>query len=140
MMRKKTPEKKNPYRRIRNDHAAEIGEDYVELVASLIKEKGEARTVDLAERLGVTAVTVSRTVQRLEKAGLIRSAPYRSIFLTDQGKRVAEFSKERHELVRSFLVAVGVSEETAQQDSEGIEHHISEETLTCMREFLKSGT
>jgi DtxR family manganese transport transcriptional regulator len=137
MTRKRTSPEKNPFRRKRDDHAAETGEDYVELVATLIQEKGEARTVDLAARLGVTAVTVSRTVKRLEKAGLVRSAPYRSIFLTEQGQKVAEFSRERHDVVESFLNALGVPAELASQDSEGIEHHISEETLTCMRKFLK---
>lgn len=137
MTRKRSTPDKNPFRRKRDDHATETGEDYVELVASLIEEKGEARTVDLAARLGVTAVTVCRTIHRLEKAGLVQSAPYRSIFLTEKGRKVAEFSRERHGVVESFLNALGVPAEVASQDSEGIEHHISLETLACMRKFLK---
>jgi DtxR family manganese transport transcriptional regulator len=135
MARKST--ESNPFDRKRNDHSVETGEDYVELVAALIAEKGEARTVDLAKRLGVTAVTVSKTVQRLEKAGLIKTEPYRSIFLTDKGKQVAADVKQRHDTVHAFLVSIGVDPEIAQQDSEGMEHHISQETLSCMNRFLK---
>jgi len=122
--------------RKRKDHAQETSEDYVELVADLIEEKGEARVVDIAARLGVTSVTVSKTIGRLEEAGLLRSEPYRSIFLTDEGKELATQTKARHRIVLNFLLAIGVSPETAEADSEGMEHHISEETLERMREFL----
>jgi DtxR family manganese transport transcriptional regulator len=126
----------NPYSRTRKDHSRETGEDYVELVADLIEEKGEARTVDLAGRLGVTSVTVSKTVGRLEEAGLVKTEPYRSIFLTEKGRQLAEAARRRHETVRSFLVAIGVRPQTAEEDSEGMEHHISEETLGRMQAFL----
>ena len=62
--------------------------------------------------------------------------PYRSIFLTDTGKKLAASSRERHTLVHSFLVALGVPEDVAEEDVEGIEHHVSEETLAAMRTFL----
>ncbi|MCA9442308.1 MAG: manganese-binding transcriptional regulator MntR [Candidatus Omnitrophica bacterium] len=128
---------KDAFLRKRKDHAQETSEDYVELVADLIEEKGEARVVDIASRLGVTSVTVSKTIGRLEEAGLLRSEPYRSIFLTEQGKELAIQTKERHLIVLNFLLAIGVSPETAEADSEGMEHHISEETLDRMREFLR---
>lgn len=132
----KTAEK-NPFRRMRTDHATETREDYVELVADLLDSKGEARTVDLAKRLGVTAVTVSKTIQRLEKSGLIKTEPYRSIFLTEKGRKVAKDVKDRHNTVQEFLEAIGVRPEVAQEDSEGMEHHISRETLNCMKRFLR---
>jgi DtxR family manganese transport transcriptional regulator len=127
---------KNAFLRKREDHAQETSEDYVELVADLIEEKGEARVVDIATRLGVTSVTVSKTIGRLEEAGLIRSEPYRSIFLTEKGQELASQTKRRHEVVLEFLLKIGVSPQTAEADSEGMEHHISEETLDRMREFL----
>ncbi|MBL8088146.1 MAG: manganese-binding transcriptional regulator MntR [Chthonomonas sp.] len=125
----------NRYERTRLDHSSEIAEDYVELIASLIVEKGEARVVDVASRLGVSQATVSKTLQRLSREGLLRSEPYRSIFLTDAGHDVARKSRERHELVVAFLIALGVSREAAQADAEGIEHHVSAETLARMADF-----
>src|SRR5437868_8176501 len=73
----------------RREHANEIAEDYVEAIADLVTEVGEARVVDLAKRLGVTHVTVNRTVARLQNAGLVTSEPYRAIFLTEKGLTLA---------------------------------------------------
>ncbi len=126
----------NRFQRTRQDHSRETAEDYVELIDSLIREKGEARAVDLAERLGISHVSVSKTVQRLQREGLVTSQPYRSIFLTSEGSAMANAAQVRHELVRSFLLALGVSAEVAEADAEGIEHHVSDETLGAMRAFL----
>ncbi len=128
----------NRFQRARDDHSRENAEDYVELIDHLIDDKGEARAVDLAERLGVSHVTVSKTVQRLQREGLVTSEPYRSIFLTEAGKAMAAFARERHELVRAFLVRLGVPEEVANADAEGIEHHVSEETLGAMRRWIET--
>jgi DtxR family manganese transport transcriptional regulator len=122
--------------RIREDHRAEIAEDYVELIADLIAARGEARAVDLAERLGVTNATVANTVAKLQRDGLVRSEPYRSIFLTDKGADLAKHCKRRHETVLAFLKAMGVSDETAHRDAEGIEHHVSDETLDAFARHL----
>ncbi len=124
------------HRRTRSDHAAEIAEDYVELIDDLIRETGEARSVDLARHLGVTHVTVSKTVDRLKKQRLVTSAPYRSIFLTDAGRRLAAYTRQRHKTVLDFLVALGVPKRDAEADAEGIEHHISPKTLAAMKRFL----
>lgn len=124
------------FRRVRDAHQTEIAEDYVELIAELIETSGEARLVDLAERLGVTNATVNNTVQRLARNGLVTCRPYRSIFLTDRGRRLASASRERHGLVRDFLVALGVDLETAEADAEGIEHHVSDATLSVFRAYL----
>ncbi len=122
--------------RIRRDHSAEIAEDYVELIAQLTVERGEARTVELAERLGVSHVTVTKTINRLKREGLVTSEPYRSIFLTERGKTLAEDSAARHELVVRFLRKLGVNAGDAETDAEGIEHHLSKATLDAMRAFL----
>jgi DtxR family manganese transport transcriptional regulator len=124
------------FKRVRDAHQTEMAEDYVELIADLIDEKGEARLVDLADRLGVTKPTVNSTVQRLQRDGLVTSEPYRSIFLTDKGRDLAASSRQRHQVVREFLVALGIDAETADSDAEGIEHHVSEATLDAFRKFV----
>lgn len=127
------------FARTRADHATEIAEDYVELIDDLIRETGEARAVDIAERLGVSHVTVTRTISRLQRDDLVHSEPYRSIFLTEKGKKLADRSRKRHELVVEFLRAIGVPGNDAELDAEGIEHHISPATLNAMRRFLADG-
>jgi DtxR family manganese transport transcriptional regulator len=124
------------FQRVRDAHQMELAEDYVELIAELIERTGEARVVDLASHLGVTNATVNNTIQRLQRAGLVTSKPYRSIFLTEEGQTLAEESRERHDLVRRFLMALGVDPITADADAEGIEHHVSEETLAAFRKFV----
>jgi DtxR family manganese transport transcriptional regulator len=124
------------FRQTREAHRAETADDYAELIADLIDEHGEARTVDAAERLGVSHATVAKTVTRLQHQGLIVRRPYRGIFLTDAGRRLAEEARERHRLVVAFLVSIGVSTETAHHDAEGIEHHVSDETLSAFKRFL----
>jgi len=119
----------------RREHASEIAEDYVEAIADLMLEMGEARVVDLAKRVGVTHVTVNRTIARLQKAGLVTSQPYRAIFLTQKGKDLAITCKERHETVVAFLHSLGVPPSVAERDAEGIEHHVSPETLKAFQKF-----
>ena len=125
------------FRRVREAHQTEVAEDYVELIGDLIEETGEARVVDLANRLGVTNATVNGTIQRLVRDGLVTSEPYRSIFLTSDGAKLAAAARERHETVRDFLTALGVDAKTADADAEGIEHHVSKATLTAFPKFLR---
>lgn len=126
----------NPFQRTREDHRRERTEDYLEAIAQLLVDRGEARAVDLAEMMGVTHVSVGKTVRRLQDEGYVTSLPYRAIFLTDAGRLVAERARERHELVHDFLVSIGVPHEAAEIDAEGIEHHVSEATLAAMRRAL----
>lgn len=127
------------HRQVRLARQTEVMEDYVELIADLIDATGEARSVDLARRLGVTSPTVARMLGRLKEAGWIETEPYRAIFLTGEGRRIAEASRRRHQLVVEFLAALGVNEETARADAEGIEHHVSEETLAAFERFVSDG-
>ena len=124
------------FKRTRADHQAEISEDYVELIAELIDEKGEARGTDIALRLGVANATVVKTLKRLADHGLVTQEPYRAIFLSPDGWKMAEDGKRKHEIVEKFLLAIGVPEATARIDSEGIEHHVSVDTLKAMARFL----
>ena len=124
-------------RRTREEHSHEIAQDYVEIIAELIGATGEARVIDLARRLGVTHVTVARTIQRLQRDGLVTSRPYRSIFLTASGSKLSEESRTRHEIVVEFLSSLGVPARIAQSDAEGIEHHVSAETLQAFVKHLR---
>jgi DtxR family manganese transport transcriptional regulator len=121
----------------RHEHAREKAQDYVEAIADLIAETGEARLVDLARRLGVTHVTANRTLARLQKAGHVTSQPYRAIFLTGQGRALAAECKGRHETVLAFLRSLGIPRQVAERDAEGIEHHVSPETLAAFERRLK---
>jgi DtxR family manganese transport transcriptional regulator len=118
----------------------ETAEDYVEAIADLTSVHGEARAVDLARRFGVSHVTVVQTVARLQRDGYLSTQPYRAIFLTEKGSRLAEASRRRHETVVAFLRILGVPEGIAQTDAEGIEHHCSPETLTAFRRCIASRT
>src|SRR5208337_5608167 len=97
------------FRRSRRDRASETAQDYVEAIADLTASVGEARVVDLARRLGVTHVTVNRTLARLQRAGYVNTRPYRAIFLTEIGSQLATESKQRHETVVAFLQSLGIS-------------------------------
>lgn len=108
----------------------------MELIAALIEEQGEARAVELSQRLGVSHVTVTKTIARLQRDGLVHTEPYRSIFLTEAGRALARAAAERHTLVVAFLLKLGVNETDAQTDAEGIEHHLSPATLDAMRRFV----
>jgi DtxR family transcriptional regulator, manganese transport regulator len=112
-------------------------EDYVELIADLLAAGGEARPTDIARRLGVSHATAIKTIGRLKREGLAVAKPYRGVFLTDTGERLAERVRTRHRLVVDLLVAVGVPAEAAEQDAEGIEHHVSDTTLQAFGRFLR---
>ncbi|MEB6577044.1 manganese-binding transcriptional regulator MntR [Enterobacter quasiroggenkampii] len=128
------------FRQVREAHRRELIDDYVELISDLIREVGEARQVDMAARLGVSQPTVAKMLKRLASVGLIEMIPWRGVFLTPEGERLAQESRERHQLVENFLLVLGVSPEIARRDAEGMEHHVSEETLVKFREFtLKYG-
>ena len=125
------------FRRLRRDHASEMAQDYVEAIADLTVLIGEARVIDLARRLGVTHVTVNRTLARLQRDGYVKTAPYREISLTPAGRRLADECKRRHETVTAFLRKLGVPDRIAEQDAEGIEHHVSPETLAAFTRLLE---
>ncbi|MCD9029562.1 manganese-binding transcriptional regulator MntR [Luteimonas sp. BDR2-5] len=125
------------FRQVREAHRSELIEDYVELISDLIADGGEARQVDIAARLGVAQPTVAKMLKRLVRDGLAVQRPYRGVFLTDAGEALAAASRERHRTVEAFLVALGVPEDIARRDSEGIEHHVSPETLAIFAEYTR---
>ena len=122
---------------MREAHRRELIDDYVELISDLIIEVGEARQVDMAARLGVSQPTVAKMLKRLASVGLIEMIPWRGVFLTPEGEKLAQESRERHQIVENFLLVLGVSAEIARRDAEGMEHHVSQETLDAFRLFTE---
>jgi DtxR family manganese transport transcriptional regulator len=121
-----------------NRRSTEMIEDYVEAIQEIIREKKEAKNVDLSKYFGVSNATVNKNIKRLIKEKLATSEKYRSIYLTKKGMDLADKSNARHEILYKFLIKLGVSKKTAEEDSEGMEHHISEETLKLMKSFIAS--
>ena len=125
------------FKKVRDAHKTENTEDYLEIIADLLNTKGEARIVDIANKLDIAQATANKTIQRLQNQGFVKKEPYRSIFLTLKGQEVASVSKKRHIIVLTFLKNLGLDARTAEADAEGIEHHVSDKTLKKMEQFNK---
>lgn len=104
-------------------------EDYIEIIYELIREKGYAKPVDIANHLHVRPPTVTGMLTKLGEEQLLVHEKYGGITLTEKGKNMADFVGKRHALLVSFLKLVGAKESTAQKDTEGLEHYIDPETL-----------
>ena len=115
--------------RSREARRSALIEDYVELIADLIEDAKEARQVDIATRLGVSQPTVGKMLKRLVAEGYVSQKPYRGVFLTNAGLAMARAARARHQVVEAFLRSLGISAETARLDAEGLEHHVSAETI-----------
>jgi len=125
------------FAQVREARRSELVEDYVELIADLIADGREARQVDIASRLGVAQPTVAKALKRLVKEGWAIQRPYRGVFLTPAGEALAVEVRARHQTVERFLRALGVDEDSARRDAEGIEHHVSAATLAAFEAFLR---
>ena len=136
-MTRQKPKPANDFRRTRRDHASETAEDYVEAIAEVAAEHGQCRGADLARQFAVSHVTVIKTIARLQAEGLVETEPYGPVALTAKGRRLASASRQRHEIVLRFLKAIGVDDQTAHADAEGIEHHVSKATLECFRKEIE---
>jgi DtxR family transcriptional regulator, manganese transport regulator len=131
------PVQADRFSKARSARSASMLEDYTELIADLIAANGEARTTDIARRLGVAHPTASKTIARLKREGLATARPYRGIFLTEAGLAMAKSVRQRHRLVVDLLIAIGAPREAAEADAEGIEHYVSDATLRAFETFLR---
>jgi DtxR family manganese transport transcriptional regulator len=131
------PTQARRFGKTRTAQATALLEDYAELIADLLATGGEARPTDIARRLGVAHATAIKAIARLKREGLATSRPYRGVFLTEAGERLAERVRARHRLVVDVLLALGVPAEAAEADAEGIEHHVSDATLAAFSRFLR---
>ena len=111
-------------------------EDYLEKIVQLIDEKGYARVADIAEGLGIAQPSVSNMVRRLDKKGFVNLEKYRGMTLTTEGERLARRVVKRHKILEQFLELLGINREVAYEDLEGMEHHISSETLRGIEQLI----
>ena len=130
------PDQALRFGKARTARSTALQEDYVELIADLLATHGEARTTEVAKRLGVTHPTAIKSIGRLKREGLATARPYRGIFLTEAGHELASRVRARHRLMVELLIAVGVPAEAAEADAEGMEHHASDATLEAFASFL----
>ncbi len=131
------PTQAERFGKARTGRSTALLEDYAELISDLLGTVGEARSTDIARRLGVSHATAIKSIQRLKREGLATARPYRGVFLTPAGQALAERVRKRHRVVVALLVAVGVPLEAAESDAEGMEHYVSEPTLTAFSTFLR---
>jgi len=132
------PTQAQRFGRARSARSATLVEDYVELIDDLLTSQGEARSTDVARRLGVTHPSAIKTIARLKREGLATAKPYRGIFLTPAGHELAHRVRARHRLIVELLLSVGVPREAAEADAEGMEHYASEATLEAFANYLGS--
>jgi Mn-dependent DtxR family transcriptional regulator len=114
---------------------SQSAEDYLERIQELIQEKGYARMVDIASSLKVRQASVTSMVQKLGDLGYINYVKYRGLVLTQKGRDVADRIQRRHETLTRFFSLLGLDEATQQLDIEGIEHHLSAETVDCLADL-----
>ena len=133
----------NAFEKTRRDHSDETLEDVTELIYRLSgastdspAEDVQVRTAQLVEALGVSQPTVTKMLNRLEREGVVHIHRRQFVHLTDEGLDIARRSAERQLMVVAFLRSLGVGEVTAELDAEGIEHHLSPETMECIRGYL----
>ncbi len=112
-------------------------EDYLEVIYELVEHKGYATTIDISEYLNVSSPSVTYMIQRLNESGYLNYEKYRGIRLTDKGSLVAKSIRKRHGLLAEFLKIIGVDEDTANKDAEGIEHHLHPKTLEKLKYFIE---
>jgi DtxR family transcriptional regulator, manganese transport regulator len=111
-------------------------EDYLEVIYELVQEKGYATTVDISSYLNVSSPSVTKMMQKLDETGYLKYEKYRGIKLTNEGIRIARNIRNRHGLLAEFFMIIGVDEEIANNDAEGIEHHLHPETMKKLEEFI----
>ncbi|MDR0426050.1 MAG: metal-dependent transcriptional regulator [Clostridiales bacterium] len=112
------------------------GEDYLETIYILLRQKPEVHAVDVANELNFSKPSVTRALRILKESGLLLIDENNHLRLTREGKARAEAVYERHVVISKLLIHIGVSEETALKDACRLEHHISEETYACMKKVL----
>jgi len=112
-------------------------EDYLERIYKLMDAKGYARVSDIAEGLQVHPSSVTKMIQKLDKDKYLVYEKYRGMILTSKGKKMGKRLMDRHRLLEEFLTVIGVQKSNIYQDVEGIEHHLSSDSITCIETLLE---
>jgi Mn-dependent DtxR family transcriptional regulator len=113
-------------------------EDYLEVVYELVQQKGYATTIDISDYLNVSSPSVTSMMKKLDEKGFLRYEKYRGMSLTDKGIEVAKAIHKRHGILAEFFKMIGVQDDIANEDAEGIEHHLHSETFKKLEEFVHS--
>ena len=124
------------HQRVRKQHSDELTQDYLEAIYNIKKSSSKVRIIDLQKVFGVSHVTIIRALQRMEQKGVLVRSEKEGITLTKIGTNIARISQKRHQVIVDFLIKLGVSADQADADAEGIEHHLSTETLGAFQNFL----
>jgi len=111
-------------------------EDYLEVISELIDLKGYANTIDISRYLNVSAPSVTKMLQRLGENGYLEYEKYRGIHLTSKGTSMADNVRQKHGTLLEFFKMLGINHEIANQDAEGIEHHLNPQTIKQLRKFV----
>ncbi len=113
-------------------------EDYLEVVYELVQQKGYATTIDISDYLNVSSPSVTSMMKKLDEKGFLRYEKYRGMRLTEKGIEVAKAIHKKHGILAEFFKMIGVQDDIANEDAEGIEHHLHPETLKKLEEFVNS--
>lgn len=111
-------------------------EDYLEIISELVELKGYATTLDISRYMHVSAPSVTKMLQRLDENGFLEYEKYHGINLTSKGIQIAEGIRQKHGILLEFFEILEVGYETANQDAEGIEHHLNPKTIKQLRKFI----
>ena len=111
-------------------------EDYLEIISELVELKGYATTLDISRYMNVSAPSVTKMLQRLDEGGFLEYEKYHGINLTKKGTDIAEGIRQNHGILLEFFEILGIGYDTANQDTEGIEHHLNPKTIKQLRKFI----
>ncbi len=138
-MKKKHAERlesiKAAHRSVRTGSSTRV-EDYLEVISELVEQKGYATTLDISRYMNVSAPSVTKMLQRLDEEGYLEYEKYHGINLTTKGTQLADNIRQKHVILLEFFDVLGIDHETANQDTEGIEHHLNPKTIKQLRKFI----
>lgn len=126
------------FKESRSQRLSEVTEDYTEMIADLLAEQGKARVCDIAREMGISHVSVLKTINRLIRDGYLLKNRQQLIVLTPKGQEMAAFSKKKHTVLTTFLLKLGIPKEVVAIDVEGLEHHISQTTLEAIEAHMQN--
>ncbi len=111
-------------------------EDYLEIISELVELKGYATTLDISRYMNVSPPSVTKMLQKLDEKGYLEYEKYHGINLTEKGKRLADTIRQKHDILLDFFEILSVGKDIADQDVEGIEHHLNPKTIKQLRKFI----
>ena len=111
-------------------------EDYLEVIAELVELKGYATTLDISRYMNLSPPSVTKMLQKLDEKKYLEYEKYHGINLTPMGKQVADSIRRKHSTLLEFFEILGIGKEIANQDTEGLEHHLNAKTIRQLRKYI----